>query len=82
MQIRESSECSLTIHIETNTVFTAVVQGSERGCVGCRCVSGMPAARGRVLLEKLIVAQLLKKLRVIYGTRRFITVFIAVHFIV
>jgi hypothetical protein len=33
----------------------------------------------RVLLEKLIVAQLVKKFPAVYGTRRFITMFTACH---
>jgi len=35
--------------------------------------------RSRVLLEKLIVTQLVRKFPAFYGTRRFITVFIKAH---
>jgi hypothetical protein len=37
-------------------------------------------AWSEVVLEKLIVAQLIKKFRVFYGTRRFITVFIIARY--
>jgi hypothetical protein len=47
------------------------------------CLARQLPACSRILLEKLTVAQLVKKFAVIYGTRRFIAVFTrARHWIV